>query len=1083
MAHSEKLEETALWKEYEKRNGVEYKRCIWVKEVYEYAANYMKDVRRTFGNYTLHDETHIINVLDAMGGLLGDQIINLTVGELELLILAASLHDVGMVYTDEEKIEQYEDTEACKKFLKEYYPEFLGSTVEDWTEDMRQWYLRTLHSGRVAEVLHNKPWEELIHYQCPIEVVPLRCIIAVCEAHGYNLSDLISNPDLEYLPANDVSPLFCALLLRLGDLMDFDDTRAPKVLYSYVEFNEKSSEEWRKHQASAGFFYPTSPSNEDLPYKAHCTNPGVEHAIRNFLDWVEVELGNCVKLQKYCGKIWQQDFPFPRAILRNEIESDGYVSGDFCITMNQTKILELLTGENLYDNQDVFVRELLQNALDATLLREKMDPDFIPERSRIDFWEWNDKDGNIWFRIDDEGTGMTQGMLERYFLKVGNSYYTSREIERDLRVHNQNEKYYSISRFGIGFLSCFLNGDYAEVSTLYFDPDKNRREEGSANPNLKKHYGLRLQVTGLSGYYTLLNQSQNHFTNEKMPNPGGFDLQTSYQQERAGYRTKPGTSIAICLNPGKLGILDLKNTVEKYLCGARVPVYYNNQRIGQTYEEVMEAAHAVAGEKIYELTDEMKEQFDQIFPEVRGQYPKLVMTTILLDTKEDHVLQGVSGVFVKYEIHFEKTSCWQVKDLTYCVKGIFIENDRMLQMKLFSNNLEKRHNDLSWLEIEMKYSAKAVDELVKAFEKCDVCPRSEEQLGEAWNPFQETYEIFEVWKSYHDHIQCQVMHVSLEKFAYPDILYKELYSPKESIKCAYQGVYMVMIYNNISDRAYYLRGMYDTAHYLRGIFFLENECQPTTQASRSEVTQLPMDVGLYALGIINKYNMEKFLKEQYVFDSWTNFTRNDWKEMVLKNLPLRQWIEYNMKDYFEERIRFLGNSSLLSLNDAGIYINKKSYFVLFNLYQNMYLQDHKQIEINYEKKQIITFSEKKENESEEALDLFPPMLFCKAADEKNRRYLCSSGSFFRKGITMDHPFIIWLMKNAFLLNTYYKRQFIQIIDCLRYDDAPIIISVINTIRQQLMSLSEHHGVDVNGFPQLCEEDFYSILTVQEILRM
>lgn len=42
MAHSEKLEETALWKEYEKRNGVEYKRCIWVKEVYEYAVNYLK---------------------------------------------------------------------------------------------------------------------------------------------------------------------------------------------------------------------------------------------------------------------------------------------------------------------------------------------------------------------------------------------------------------------------------------------------------------------------------------------------------------------------------------------------------------------------------------------------------------------------------------------------------------------------------------------------------------------------------------------------------------------------------------------------------------------------------------------------------------------------------------------------------------------------------------------------------------------------------------------------------------------------------------------------------------------------------
>lgn len=35
-----------------------------------------------------------------------------------------------------------------------------------------------------------------------------------------------------------------------------------------------------------------------------------------------------------------------------------------------------------------------------------------------------------------------------------------------------------------------------------------------------------------------------------------------------------------------------------------------------------------------------------------------------------------------------------------------------------------------------------------------------------------------------------------------------------------------------------------------------------------------------------------------------------------------------------------------------------------------------------------------------------------------------------------------------------------------------IISGVNDIRQQLISLSEHHGVDVNGFPQLSEEDFW-----------
>ena len=100
-------------------------------------------------------------------------------------------------------------------------------------------------------------------------------------------------------------------------------------------------------------------------------------------------------------------------------------------------------------------------------------------------------------------------VLQRYFLKVGNSYYNSRELDRDLRDHGQTERFNGISRFGIGFLSCFLCADYAEVSTLYFDPDKNRREEETAESYQTIRYGLRLQVSGLRGYFTLKNQGSN----------------------------------------------------------------------------------------------------------------------------------------------------------------------------------------------------------------------------------------------------------------------------------------------------------------------------------------------------------------------------------------------------------------------------------------------------------------------------------------------------------------------------------------------------------------------------------------------
>lgn len=161
------------------------------------------------------------------------------------------------------------------------------------------------------------------------------------------------------------------------------------------------------------------------------------------------------------------------------------------------------------------------------------------------------------------------------------------------------------------------------------------------------------------------------------------------------------------------------------------------------------------------------------------------------------------------------------------------------------------------------------------------------------------------------------------------------------------------------------------------------------------------------------------------------------------------------------------------------YINIYDDFVLLNLYHDVYLQDHYWMKIDYEKGQTILFFNKEE-ELEVALDLFPPMRFCKSANDKSRRYLCSEDSYYRKGITLDHPFMIWLMKNAVLMNKYYQRQFRQIIDCLRYKSATVIIVEVNAIRQQLISLPEHHGVDVYNFPQLSRDDFWYMEDDSEI---
>lgn len=1057
--HSEKLEETRLWQVYQKKNIPGSKRAGWVKEVYEAAVKYLLDVRRTFQNYTLHDGTHVLNVMDAMGGLLGDQIECLTIGEAELLILAACLHDLGMVYTEEEKLRYYEEEGECKKFLREHCPELLGCPPEEWTEETRQWYLRTLHPFRLPEILQSGAWREIVG-RWPLDAVPKRCVLAVCQAHGEEPKELLNNENLEYLSANETDPLFCALLLRLGDLLDFDDTRAPSVLYSYVSCNEKSLKEWEKHQASAGFHYPESPSGDELPYKAFCTNPGIEHAIREFLDWVDEELGSCTKLKKHCRAQWQQNFPVPRAVSRKEIEADGYMSGDFCLTMDQTQILRLLSGENLYDDRSVFVRELLQNAIDATLLRGKMEPGFVPENARIDLWEWNDKEGNIWFRIDDQGTGMTMGMLQRYFLKVGNSYYNSQELVRDLRDHGQTEDFHGISRFGIGFLSCFLYGDYAEVSTLYVDPEKNRREESISHSSRNVHYGLRLQVTGLNGYYTLKNQAKQHQADAPLPAPDFCREEETGSLERNCYRAKPGTSIVIRLNPGKLGVMNLKEAAEGYLCGSRVPVYYNNERIGQTYAELMQEAHEAAGERIYELSKEQKEEFDRIFPEVCGRYPKMAVTVIPLDTEEDQILQGLSGVLVKQEIRFEQLPCWTVKDQAFEIRADIFRSGQVELSSVNRNRMTRTFKEWELLKIE--YGSDKTGILEAEFEKMPFNPPTEEQLGDTWFPFKERISLYEAWVSYHNYRNNRIMDCCFTDCKIPDIKVLDYGLRNGDAVFVYQGI-----------RAGDL--IYSSDINCTAVFLLENEWRPVVEISRSEISELPTEITLaiWGLGIKHQiWNTD--------WNFWLGLGRKEdrslreWKE--IRKSRLGKWLEESHKKYISEIMQALQEPVWIEKGRPYIFsVAFISYekFGIMNKFLIAYFQNDYEMTIDFEAGQTISFCKKENEESEDAYDLFPPMMFCKAANEQSRQYICCASFSMRRGITVDHPFVTWLLENRIQLNRYYKRQFQQIVRCLRERHAEEIINDCNSVREQLLALADRRGVDVRSMPQLSEDDFWS----------
>ncbi|AUD00887.1 metallophosphoesterase [Spirosoma pollinicola] len=107
-----------------------------------------------------------------------------------------------------------------------------------------------------------------------------------------------------------------------------------------------------------------------------------------------------------------------------------------------TKIVTLLIGDSLYPKKYIFVRELIQNSVDACNRIKGKYPSLTPKIIvHINFQENS-------FEIIDEGDGMNKRVLRENFAIIGKSI--SQEFNQGL---NQNNL---ISQFGIGFISTFI---------------------------------------------------------------------------------------------------------------------------------------------------------------------------------------------------------------------------------------------------------------------------------------------------------------------------------------------------------------------------------------------------------------------------------------------------------------------------------------------------------------------------------------------------------------------------------------------------------------------------------------------------
>lgn len=460
-----------------------------------YAFQRTKTILKHMGEFTLHDGDHLFRVLSLMERLLSpDQIKELSVPELMLLILSAFFHDIGMApdEADVQAWKKYFDAEPVfandhEKNEFELFQRFCAARPEQIdriNSHMRQGdisaaelagnylicdYIRLTHADRARHIIQ-RDWVNKIRYRDADLTVEFA---SICFSHNEDALTVL-DLDKNYLcgPNTFACLPMVAAILRLADLLDFDAKRTPIVLFSHLFVRHPVSiQEWNKHRAVEA--WTISPNL--IQFHAKCTHPAIQSSINAFCDVIDQELGACNNIlsslndyNKNLGRNLIIKIPFK--VDRSKIETKRMIDGkpeflyrETQFNLSKNQVIDLLMGTKLYGDPEVALRELLQNSIDACLLRDAMESswenNYIPE-IQIKYYTL---DGEDILEIMDNGIGMDQHVIDTYYSKVGSSFYKSPDFY-DLKSQSK-AKFTPTSRFGIGILSCFMVADTVIVDT------------------------------------------------------------------------------------------------------------------------------------------------------------------------------------------------------------------------------------------------------------------------------------------------------------------------------------------------------------------------------------------------------------------------------------------------------------------------------------------------------------------------------------------------------------------------------------------------------------------------------------------
>ena len=509
-----KVQETHLWSVISEQNSDDARSLLAaIQALSVEASDRIKGMYRYAHQYTLHDDRHSLRVTEIMALILGDSINQLNLIEISLLILSAYFHDQGMVPSKEETENLHNDEEFLlfKDNWQIEHPNYqetqnqLESSSRDSEERKRiacllteldaatlTDYLRVTHGERSAELVNSLYKNDKRMEIQGVNISPL--LAKLCVAHTYPCGDL--NPENgfhydEQIGTYSINMPFLSALLRLADILDFDRDRTPEILLKNIHFtSEASLNEWEKHRSVEGWQI----SQDLIRFTIRSKHPAYEAAARKYMDWIDRELVTFKEIQrKQPRAIKGKELNLPSIVDRSRIEplDDAYRAFNLEFSLSRDEVIRLFMTDKLYGSKHLCIRELLQNSLDALRYRKAM---FLHSGTDwddgcVEFKHHVNSDGYEVLECKDNGSGMDEEIINNHFVRVGRSYYRSPLFDRErMKLRASGHDFDPCSKFGIGFMSCFMLGDRINIIT--------RRDYGAG-----KNWGepLTIEVHGLSG--------------------------------------------------------------------------------------------------------------------------------------------------------------------------------------------------------------------------------------------------------------------------------------------------------------------------------------------------------------------------------------------------------------------------------------------------------------------------------------------------------------------------------------------------------------------------------------------------------